>query len=89
MGCILGQHDEMDKQNKKFYYLNKKFMSMNPIFGSRENLLCFSISHLEFMTLHTVPYHAADFLDGSVKILVRETFPVGETCTMASTPGQI
>ena len=43
MGCVLGQHDEIEKQEHVIYYLNKKFTEYESKYSSMEKM-CYALA---------------------------------------------
>ena len=40
MGCVLGQHDEIEKKEHAIYYLSKKFIDYESKYPSVEKMCC-------------------------------------------------
>ena len=43
MGCVLGQHDEIEKKEHAIYYLSKKFTDYEPKYSSVEKM-CYALT---------------------------------------------
>lgn len=84
----LRQHKEYGKGSKPFLFERKVCLLWILVFLFGKDLLCFVMTNTK-IAHYMLSYHIIDLPDGSIKVLIRKAWAVGEIGPLASLASQI